>query len=358
MRDSSSAAIIQALSAVAATLLLAGCSGGSAIAPHPASTVVAAYTGVHAPSDFNPFDPLNIDPGGNRDVAGYYSCPATGPLKYVTDASTIGGAIYIYAGKFAGQLPCGEISEGLNGPRGMFVAENHDLYVANNAASNVLVFHRGQTKPYNTYFDPTDQYVGDVAVARDGTVITTNIFSQGSPYEPGSISTWIGGLNGGRFVGNYVMVNVNRYGGFLTVQKDGTVYYDDTDSSNFGGLFRVSCPAGICGTQTQVTGVSFHLAGGVASDDSDDVLVTDSGDGFPALAETFELPNPNPKTFPLLGIPIGMAINKLDHHWFVADANNQYTAEYAYPSGKLIGTVLCPSPCSPDGIAVDPGHAR
>jgi hypothetical protein len=72
------------------------------------------------------------------------------------------------------------------------------------------------------------------------------------------------------------------------------------------------------------------------------------------VANTFELPNPNPSTFPLIGSPWGMAINEQGNHLFVAD-NNGYADEYSYPSGVLIGTVpVNPGDGTPAGIAFDP----
>jgi hypothetical protein len=145
-------------------------------------------------------------------------------------------------------------------------------------------------------------------------------------------------------------------GGFITVQKNGTVYFNDQDATTFhGALWSSSCPAGACGAQTEITGVTFGAPGGLGSDGAEDLLATDSQ---PGAADTFELPNPNPKAFPLAGIVFGMAINQADDRWFVADALNNDAAEYAYPSGKLIGTV----PGNPGGnlvgIAIDPGHSR
>jgi hypothetical protein len=195
----------------------------------------------------------------------------------------------------------------------------------------------------------------DVTVAKDGTVIASNLI-QPNGNENGSISTWIGGANGGTFVGNFPMTNDSE-GLFLTVQKNGTVYYNDIDTaSGKGVLWSVSCPAGACGTETQVAGVTFTFPFGMGSDDTQDLLVNDLNAAGGGFADTFELPNPTPNTFPLLGVPVGMAINPLDHHWFVADAMDDDAAEYAYPGGALIGTV--PGNAGGDlvGIALDPGH--
>ena len=187
-------------------------------------------------------------------------------------------------------------------------------------------------------------------------MIATNLI-QPNGNENGSISTWIGGPNGGTFVGNFPMTNDSE-GLFLTVQKNGTVYYNDIDAaSGQGVLWTVSCPAGACGTETQVAGVTFAFPFGMGSDGKEDLLVNDLNPAGGGFADTFELPNPKPKTFPLLGVPVGMAINPLDHHWFVADAMNDNAAEYSYPGGTLIGTVPGNSGGDLVGIALDPGHS-
>jgi hypothetical protein len=321
---------LSTLATAAAITMFAGCSGGSSssFAPKPASLEHAAH-----------------------HITSFDACPANGPIKYVSDFNN--NIVEIFVGKFAGQAPCGQITSVLKSPWGLFVEPgSHDLYVANYGAHDVVVFHRGQTTPYNTYTDPGFEDPVDVAVAKDGTVIATN---QTRPHfsTRGSLSTWIGGANGGTYVGNFPMT-AGSEGQYLTVQRNGTVYYDDlVGQTTVGALWFVSCPAGACGAQTQVAGVSFNVPGGLGSDNTEDLLAV-SGFGF---AETFELPNPNPKTFALAGAPIAMAINDLDHHWFVTDVNNNDAAEYSYPGGKLVGTV--PGNANGDlmGIAVDPGHA-
>jgi hypothetical protein len=302
----------------AAITILAGCSAGG----------TSAITQGAAPQDGAMLHPVSFD-----------SCPATGSIEYVSDAHN--SVIYIYKGPFAGQAPCGQITAQLRTPYELYVqTATHDLYVANYAGSNIEVFHRGHLRPYNHYGDPTGQHTADVAVASDGTVIAINVFSTGQ--EDGSISTWIGGPGGGTFVGNFPLLTNNATGASLAIDGGGTVYFD-----NFQGeLWTVQCPAGACGTQTQVTGVAPRASGGMAFDSSGDLLIT--AQSSPGAGQIFELPNPNPTTFPLGDNPFGMAISQRYHHWFVTYSTNHEAAEYSYPSGALIGTV----PCCPTGVPV------
>jgi hypothetical protein len=349
---------IRLLSAAAVLTLLVGCAGvgPSTISSRPMTPQIdARFFAGPAAQFLNPVRRFGNNALPGHRIVSHYSCPATGPIRYVGDYSN--SVINVYAGKFAGQAPCGQISSGIAGPEGIFVrSTTHDLYVANDSARDILVFHRGQTTPYNTYTDPSVQDPFDVTVAKDGTVIASNLI-QPNGNENGSISTWIGGPNGGTFVGNFPMTNDSE-GLFLTVQKNGTVFFTDIDATSGQGLlWSVSCPAGACGAQTQVAGVAFTFPFGMGSDGSQDLLVNDLNAAGGGFADTFELPNPAPKSFPLLGVPVGMAINPLDHHWFVADAMDDNAAEYAYPGGALIGTVPGNSGGDLVGIALDPGHA-
>jgi hypothetical protein len=293
---------------------------------------------------------VQVKPLTAQRFTNFYSCPAHGSIVYVSDAAN--NIIYGYAGKFLGQGPCAQIGIGhLNFPWGLHVdTATHDLYVANMRDFDVLVFHRGQTTAYNAYSDASGQLPQDVTLAPDGTVIASNAVQYGGP-EAGSLSTWIKGANGGTFVGNFPMTN-DTQGGYLAVKASGIVYFNDVDSnSNDGALWKVSCPAGVCGLQT-LAGISFLSPGGLAIDRTGDLLAIDPA---ASTADTFELPNPKPKTFSLVaGSAIGLAINATDRFLFAADPDKNSAAEYRYPSGTLVGTVPGNQGGFPVGIAIDP----
>jgi DNA-binding beta-propeller fold protein YncE len=191
----------------------------------------------------------------------------------------------------------------------------------------------------------------DVAVAADGTLIAAN--------DNCTLSTWIVGPNGGTPVGNFAMPNCNRGFAFLAAKHDGTIYYTNNGSfPSRSTLWSVACPAGVCGTPTEVAGVRLGFASaGIAIDSTGDVLaVRVSRGGRDNKAFTFELPDAKPQTFPLLqGQPMGLAINPLDRHLFVTDFNTNTATEYSYPDGLVIGSVVGePNNGFPSGIAVDP----
>ncbi len=330
-----------ALGGAAAAAMLAACTGGSAISPAPTT---AQDVG---PSKHGPTDRMIVGP--RHHLAGFYSCPRQGSIEYVSDMEL--SAIYVYVGIFAGQAPCGELTSGIYAPIDLFVdPSTHDLYVANSGDENVLVFHKGQTASYNSYKDPSSQQVLSVAIAKDGTVIATNHQSN-IGQENGSISTWHPGPNGGTFVGNFPMTNDDRGGGFAL--KRGYVYYSDLDATLVAGtIWKVSCPAGVCGHEKMIPGITFvNEAFSMIFPDATELLVADPNG--PDL-DTFELPNPQPSKSQL-SPPIGegIALDNLHHHLFDVTSDNS-AAEYSYPGMALIGTVPGFPRGELFGIAVDP----
>lgn len=321
-------ASIKAGCAAAAIAVLAGCSGYS--------TSVTSRTDVNAQA--------------RHRHANFYACPANGPIEYVSDSTN--GVINVFAGKFAGQSACGQISSGITEAVGMTVQEStHDLYVANWKGGNVLVFHRGQTTPYNSYVDPAGQYPSDVAISKDGVIAASNSYC--------SISTWIAGPNGGAFVGSFAKADCRSALDitFLTIKDDDTVYYmSDRPGPNRSRLWAVACPAGVCGVATKVPRVVFDFfpAGIVTDDTGDIVAIKSSGYGKDNDAATYELPNPKPISIDLEnGDPFGLAVDEQGRHLFVADPQNDSAYEYAYPGGTLLGMVPGSAYGFIGGIAAD-----
>ena len=338
---------IQALSAAAAFAFLAACSGGSAVAPNLATPQNHARSLVgRMPVALSPLAFLKANFSSGRHFTSFDACPTTGTIEYLSDYSN--NVVNIYKGKFAGQAPCGQIT-GLSTPQGMFVkASTHDLYVANTGANDVVVFHRHAATPYKTFTDPGVQNPDDVTVARDGTVIAANIF-QPMGHEQGSISTW---HSNGTFVGNFPMPN-SFEGLYVTVQKNGTLYYNDIDFTSAAGLLWTgSCPHGVCGAFTS-TGATTTFPGGLRSADGEDVLQIDQNAPGGGALITYE-------TFPTgtscaigAGDPDAMDLNKKQHHVFYADALNDVGGEISYPSCAPIGTVPGNAGGLPIGAAVD-----
>jgi hypothetical protein len=338
---------IQCFTAAAALSLLAACSNQSTLAPRPTAPRdhVRSLMG-RIPLSLSPLAMLRVHFDAGRHFVSFDACPSSGTIEYISDYSN--NVVNIYKGKFAGQAACGQIA-GLSHPQGMFVkGSSHNLYVANTGGNNVLAFHRGATSPFKTFTDPGVQNPDDVAVAHDGTVIAANIF-QPMGHEQGSISTW---HSDGTFVGNFSMPN-SFEGLFVTVQKNGTLYYNDIDfTSGAGLLWTGACPLGACGTFTS-TGATTAFPGGLRSADGEDLVQIDqnaSGGGALITYESF----PTGVSCAIgAGDPDGMDLNKSQHHVFFADALNNTGGEIAYPSCTAIGTVPGNAGGLPIGAAVD-----
>jgi hypothetical protein len=342
-------ASVQWLSLALTAALLAGCSNGSAIAPSTSKTQSHVHAIGHGLSVVNPVVLLRLSqrPITPHYVASYDACPAKGPIEYISDFTN--NAVDIFAGKnfTPGETPCGAIT-GFDEPQGLTV-NKHELYVANTADADILRFPRGSTSPDKTYVDPTcgGQFPADVAVAPDGTVIATDFFSGGCL---GGLSTW---TNDGTFVGYFTNVNgANDY--FVTVQKNGNVFFDDNTFMIYVGR----CPAGACGTFT-ATGATMAFPGGLNSASgpkSEDLVLDDqSAPGGGALTTFESFPSPS-WSCPLgAGDPVSYGFNRTDHHAFYADALNDVAGEVRWnDSSNTCPTVTTISiPGMGIGVAVD-----
>ena len=299
------------------------------------------------PAAVSPLGMLKITMNTGIHFASFDSCPATGTIEYISDFNN--SVINIYAGNFAGQAPCGQIT-GLTNPQGLFVRKGN-LYVANTAGGNILVFQRGGTTPIQTLTDPGVEYPVDVTVARDGTVIASNIF-QPNGLQAGSISTW---NSTGTFVGNFPMIN-DLEGLYVTVQKSGKMYFNDIDLTSIEGLtWTGRCPAGVCGAFTS-TGAQSGFPGGLRSADNEDVVQIDQHGN---TVNTYEsIPNGRTKCS-IIGAADASAddISKSEHHLFYADSVSNIAGEIGYPTCAAIGTVQGNPLGAPMGAAVDAPEA-
>jgi hypothetical protein len=331
---------VKAMVAAAALTLLAGCSNDSAIAPDMSSTV-----------KLHQFAPVSR-------TASFDNCPTSGTIEYVSDfqASTIS----ILVGNWnQGSKPCGMLTStsGLSGPWALTV-HDHNLYVANNGAGDVIAFHRGATTSFATFVDHTGggEFPFDVAVQKDNTVIATNVGSvMGSA---GSISTWTAN---GTLVGNFV--NPRGYqDNYVTVQRNGKVYFDDSGLElNVG-----KCPLGACGTFTNTGATGFGVAGPLRSASyvktglDTAVLLEDvepvAGESVLDTFTSFPGPPSVSCFWPTDSSVLGFDINRTNHHVYgvVPDSDFAEGIEMTYP-GCAVKGVFFPDGAGPDltGVAID-----
>jgi len=353
---------IQALSAAGALVLLAGCSSGSALAPKMTSSTQSHVHSVNGRSTsvLNPVGMLRIGhvarPGYHG--ASYNACPATGILVYVSDAAD--NTVNIFAGNLAGQSACG-ILTGFVEPQGITVHDDN-LYVANtagnpNGGGNVLAFKRGATTPFITYSDPSNggNYPAGVTVSNDNVVIASNIISNAGV---GGLSTW--NKHTGAVINNYLNSDGTETF-FVTIQKDGTTYYDGF-SSGFASavMSQGSCVAGVCGAFAD-TAASLLFPGGIRSSNSENVDLDDQSASGGGTVSSYTSPNfATPVGVCTEGAvdPVTIDINHSQHHLFYADAGQGQAFEMShYNPGAgngctLMGSVFT-SGGEPIGVAID-----
>lgn len=117
--------------------------------------------------------PASIPSLQNVPVARTSGYPETKPrsLVYVSDGTRNLVAVFDRDGR-----QVGTITKDLKGPRGIFVDRNHELWIANQGPSNVLMFARGATSPSLILHDGSNA-PDDVTVCPDGTVYVANIIN-------------------------------------------------------------------------------------------------------------------------------------------------------------------------------------
>lgn len=139
----------------AATLLSAGCGGGS------------SSSGFAPPSG----DSLARSPGWSAHAR------SGSDLLYVSSLSPSEVIVYRQNGK--NHKPIATITNGINAPYGMFVDDQRNLYVANSGSGTVTVYPAGSTSPSETLTGAGAPI--QVTVSRDGTVYVANTGNLNNP---------------------------------------------------------------------------------------------------------------------------------------------------------------------------------
>lgn len=93
-------------------------------------------------------------------------------LVYVGDVESNFIAVFDRGG-----AQVGTITKGLNGPSGLFVDGGHNLWVANETASNVVEYARSGTSPIATLPDGSGNAPEDVTVCANGKVYVANVIN-------------------------------------------------------------------------------------------------------------------------------------------------------------------------------------
>ncbi|MGA2761347.1 MAG: hypothetical protein ABSF08_13635 [Candidatus Cybelea sp.] len=332
----SSSQTVQLLAAMAAVAILAGCSG--------------AATPSLAPTE---------------SFAGHAGTKA-GETAFISDANN--HAVYIVRqGQVAATLD-------VDGPAGLAVDASHNLYVANVAGSNILVY----APPYNgtptTLTDPGFRPNG-VAVDAKGNVAVTSYES--NSYGFGSIAFYAKGatsptkviLADSKFAGDY----------YCAFDASGNLYLD---SKNGSGPFEAGeVVGGIAGKVVKplTTANLLQNPGGVQVTKSGQIAILDqsNGSGSPTIY-TYGPPSHGSLGKPVATTPLSSANDAVafafegrdDHFVLTADTFSALpgtkrvegdhedqigqTQLFNYPGGSIVTTVRLPYNTVLVGVALNP----
>jgi hypothetical protein len=142
--------------------------------------------------------------GAPRDASAIVRPMATGAKLHGFVYVTSRGAVNVYDQAGQKQKPIATLTSGIDNPRGLFVARNGDLLVANAGNGTVSIFHRGTTTPYRTltnvgtgaqdvtedaggYIYATETKGNDIAVFAPGSTTPTAMLKD--PNGPQSLVT-------------------------------------------------------------------------------------------------------------------------------------------------------------------------
>jgi sugar lactone lactonase YvrE len=229
--------------------------------------------------------------------------------------------------------------QGITNPQGLAVDRTGNLYVVDQNANDVLVFHKGKKVPFRTLTD-TNGIAFQIAVGRDGTVYLTNEFDNNlgngnvNEYAPGSTQP-------SKTLHNSRFNTVEGVG--LDSNNNLYVTFDD---NHVVGRIEEYAPGSSVG---KLLLPKLKAAGGITFDSADDLVVCDQT--APAV-KIFAQGSGNPKgEFAQRQIdPFNLALTKSQQQIFVTDPHSGNTYEYAYPSGTLLQTI--PNNSGSNGVAV------
>ncbi len=244
---------------------------------------------------------------------------------YVSDPTA--GAVVVYDADHPGSDPVRRITDGIDGPGGLTVDSNGNLYVADTRTNRVTVYARGGSSPTRSYHDalssPIDVAVdaaGDVFVANFGSFAhliveypagsdrAVSIVNNQCSCFPTAIAEEPNGDLLAAYDGLYAQTKFYRYS---ANQRDGKQL-----NLNFGEL-------------------TWEAAGAIIAPNKDLIVART----VPGALLFFAPRGGNPKrTLQDAGMPRMLAADFSHNRLFVADQGARHIAVLAYPNGKQLGT--------------------
>jgi hypothetical protein len=345
--------LTSALSAIAASAVLAGCSGAGMPGSRQLSSQGTTQAAGRVNNRRSALAPSRLQPTRRAatPVTAFVS-PAiknAGLERFFSDY--VNNAVYILGARGTRLATL----TGFANPSGLATDASRNLYVANEGAANILAYAPPYTGAPTTLNDP-GQFPVDVAVDGHGNVAACNI---GSPsFGSGSVTLYAAGSTNPT---NTISSAALREVYFCAFDANGNLYLDGLDPT-YSFFVAGEIVGGISGTSiaTLTTSNTISYPGGVQVTTSGQIAFMDQGPG-PAIY-TYNPPISGSlgspvATTPLAGAndPVTFAFDKGMRHVFTADAGLVSAIDYAYPAGgSPLRTHKLPRSGLPIGVATIP----
>jgi hypothetical protein len=238
------------------------------------------------------------------------------------------------------------ITSGLNEPAALFVDAQHNLWVANPGANDVLIFPRGSMDPVRT-LDDTNQ-PNDVAVRGDGTAFVADSLNQGgvAVYPPGRkvptrrLTAQQSGAGGIEF--------------YVTCDEAGNVF-----ATGFIGISPFTATVGWRHGRES----GYYLfpqdawsSSGIKATAAGTLLIATYANSKPAIVEFTEAGKPTGRSIQTgSDLWSDMALSASQAVVFGVDTPADAVVARKFPGGALQHTYTNANLAQPQGVAVDPG---
>jgi hypothetical protein len=232
------------------------------------------------------------------------------------------------------------VISGVTNPQGVALDKRRNVYVADQGANAVEVFHRGQTTPFETLTD-SDGYLFQVVVGNDGTVYVSNEY--GLSLGNGNVIEYApGATTPSREITDRHFNLVEDAG----VDSRNNLYVSFFDEHVVGRVNEYS-PGSTHGKRLSL---SLSGAAGIDFDAADDLVVVDT---IVPDVKVFAQGSSSPKYEFAQGLidPWDVALARRANRAFVTEPYTGNTYEYALPSGKQLHVIS--NPPNTTGVAVE-----
>jgi DNA-binding beta-propeller fold protein YncE len=254
-------------------------------------------------------------------------------LLYVSGGAHA-GEVWIFKQRGTGQQPIDEITEGLDGPLGLFVDGERNLYVDNFDDGTVAVFRSGSAAPFETLTKAGVPIA--VVVSRNGTVYVAN---EGHNLKDGAVLEYPKGkTTPSRSI---VAFGNHAYPFALALDSAENLYVgfnrrrNSVDTS--GEVLEVARRSGVITN----LGIRVRRVSGLTIDNRDDLLLVEQG--LPRAGARIDIFPPGSKA-PSRRIGgfqglIDIAINDRNTELWLTDGFSATVYGISYPAGRVVDRI-------------------